>query len=81
MIVPKMLQRANQYVAIEALVAGKREDQKRSCAKSSRGLPTGPLRRRMERTETTIPRLLTIPSTLLEPKSCSKSGRNASFGT
>ncbi|RWV82379.1 hypothetical protein BHE74_00046234 [Ensete ventricosum] len=59
--VPKMLQRANQYIATEALVAGKREDQKRPHVDSSRGPPPGPSRRRMERTEPTIPRLPNTP--------------------
>ncbi|RRT49743.1 hypothetical protein B296_00052176 [Ensete ventricosum] len=34
---PEMLQRANQYVTTEALVAEKRRDQKRSWVESSRG--------------------------------------------
>ncbi|RZS25245.1 hypothetical protein BHM03_00058431 [Ensete ventricosum] len=40
-IVPKILQRANQYVTTKALVAEKREDQKRPRAESSRGPPPG----------------------------------------
>ncbi|RWW49805.1 hypothetical protein BHE74_00043980 [Ensete ventricosum] len=58
-----MLQRANQYIAVEALVGGKREDQKRSYANSSQGPPSGPLRRRMEKAEPAIPRLPNTPLT------------------
>ncbi|RWV78502.1 hypothetical protein GW17_00060532 [Ensete ventricosum] len=58
-----MLQRANQYIAVEALVGGKREDQKRSYANSSRGPPSGPLRRRMEKAEPAILRLPNTPLT------------------
>ncbi|RRT78133.1 hypothetical protein B296_00012018 [Ensete ventricosum] len=59
--VPKMLQRVNQYVAAEILVAEKREDQKRPWAEPSRGPPFGVPRRRMERGEQTIPRSPNIP--------------------
>ncbi|RWV99156.1 hypothetical protein GW17_00037952 [Ensete ventricosum] len=59
--VPEMLQRDNQYITVEALVASKREDQKRPYVDSSRGPPPGPSRRRMERTEPTIPRPLNTP--------------------
>ncbi|RZS06680.1 hypothetical protein BHM03_00037382 [Ensete ventricosum] len=48
-IVPKILQRANEYIAAKILVAEKREDQKCPRAKPSRGPPLGLLRRRMER--------------------------------
>ncbi|RWW83354.1 hypothetical protein BHE74_00008129 [Ensete ventricosum] len=53
--VPKMLQRANQYVNAEALVAGKREDQKRPRVKLSRVPPPGSSRRRMARPELATP--------------------------
>ncbi|RZR80976.1 hypothetical protein BHM03_00007114 [Ensete ventricosum] len=47
MTMPEMLQRANQYVIAEALVAEKCKDQKRPRAKSSRGPPPGLSRKRM----------------------------------
>ncbi|RWW64465.1 hypothetical protein BHE74_00028294 [Ensete ventricosum] len=53
--VPEMLQRANQYVAAEALVAEKREDMKHPQTEPSQGPPTGLLRRRTKRVEKTIP--------------------------
>ncbi|RRT69640.1 hypothetical protein B296_00036609 [Ensete ventricosum] len=49
-----MLQRANQYVAAEALVAEKREDMKHPQTEPSQGPPTGLLRRRTKRVEQTI---------------------------
>ncbi|RWV95306.1 hypothetical protein GW17_00042078 [Ensete ventricosum] len=60
-IVPEMLQRANQYVVVEALVAKKREDQKWPWAESSRGPPPGLSRKRTERTKQAIPRLPNTP--------------------
>ncbi|RRT43255.1 hypothetical protein B296_00052024, partial [Ensete ventricosum] len=56
-IVPEMLQRANQYVIAEALVAEKREDQKCPQAESSRGSPPTPSRKRIERAGQTISRI------------------------
>ncbi|RZR79586.1 hypothetical protein BHM03_00005320 [Ensete ventricosum] len=50
-----MLQRANQYVAVETLVAEKREDQKRPQGEPSRGPPFGPSRRRMEKVNRPCP--------------------------
>ncbi|RWW09365.1 hypothetical protein GW17_00027147 [Ensete ventricosum] len=49
--VPKMLQRANQIIAVEAMVAEKHKDQKWPWAKSSRGPPLGLPRKRTERAE------------------------------
>ncbi|RRT79618.1 hypothetical protein B296_00004394 [Ensete ventricosum] len=60
-IVSKMLQRANQYVIIEALVAEKRKDQKCLRAKSSRGPPPGLQRKRTTRAEKAVPQLPNIP--------------------
>ncbi|RRT55435.1 hypothetical protein B296_00027046 [Ensete ventricosum] len=59
--VPEMLQRANQYVASEGLMAEKREDQKRPGAESSRGPPPALSRKRTERTEQVVPRLPNTP--------------------
>ncbi|RZS06733.1 hypothetical protein BHM03_00037445 [Ensete ventricosum] len=56
-----MLQRANQYMATEALMARKWEDKKWPRTESSRGPPPGPLRRSMERPEPAIPRPPPIP--------------------
>ncbi|RWV82303.1 hypothetical protein BHE74_00042822 [Ensete ventricosum] len=56
-----MLQRANQYITAEMLMAEKHEDQKRSQAESSRGPPSGPPRRRTVRTEQAALRLLNKP--------------------
>ncbi|RWV98064.1 hypothetical protein GW17_00039117 [Ensete ventricosum] len=60
-IVSKMLQRANQYVVAEALVAEKRKDQKCLRAKSSRGPPPGLPRKRTARAEQAVPQLPNIP--------------------
>ncbi|RWW82077.1 hypothetical protein BHE74_00009475 [Ensete ventricosum] len=46
----------NEYVAVETLVAEKREDQKPPRVEPSRGPPSGLPRRRMERGEQTVPR-------------------------
>ncbi|RRT70025.1 hypothetical protein B296_00028430 [Ensete ventricosum] len=61
MTIPEMLQRVNQYIAAEILVAEKREDQKRPRAKPSRGRPPRLPRRRTERGEQTIPWPPNIP--------------------
>ncbi|RWV78335.1 hypothetical protein GW17_00060712 [Ensete ventricosum] len=50
-----MLQRANQYVIAEALVAEKCKDQKHPQAESSQGRPPALSRKRIERTEQAIP--------------------------
>ncbi|RWW00009.1 hypothetical protein GW17_00037048, partial [Ensete ventricosum] len=50
----EMLQRANQYVATEILVAEKREDQKCPRAEPSWGSPPGLLRKRTKRAEQTV---------------------------
>ncbi|RRT80369.1 hypothetical protein B296_00012235 [Ensete ventricosum] len=60
-IVPKILQRANQYVVAKTLVVEKREDQKCTRADLSRGPPPGLLRRRMERGKQTVPWPPNIP--------------------
>ncbi|RRT57080.1 hypothetical protein B296_00027580 [Ensete ventricosum] len=59
-IVPEMLQRANQYVATETLVAEKREDHKKSRGDKPQGQPSG-TSRRMDRPELPAPRPLPIP--------------------
>ncbi|RWV81930.1 hypothetical protein BHE74_00033068 [Ensete ventricosum] len=61
MTVPEILQRANQYVVVEALVAEKHEDQKWSRAESSRGPPLRLQRKRIKRTKQVFPRLPNIP--------------------
>ncbi|RRT38414.1 hypothetical protein B296_00033522 [Ensete ventricosum] len=61
MTIPYMLQRANQYIATETLVAEKREGQKHPQAEPSRGPPLGLPRRRKERGEQTIPRPPNVP--------------------
>ncbi|RWV94492.1 hypothetical protein GW17_00042967 [Ensete ventricosum] len=51
-IVPKMLQRANQHIVAEALVAGRhKESHKRSRSEQSRGQSLRPPRRRYDRPE------------------------------
>ncbi|RZS08469.1 hypothetical protein BHM03_00039452 [Ensete ventricosum] len=55
-----MLQRANQYVAVKTLVAGKREDHKKSRGDKPQGQPSGTPRRR-DRLELPAPRPLPIP--------------------
>ncbi|RWW69657.1 hypothetical protein BHE74_00022730 [Ensete ventricosum] len=57
----EMLQRANQYVTTEALVAEKREDQRHPWAEHSRDLPLGLPRKRTERAPQAVPRLPNIP--------------------
>ncbi|RRT62925.1 hypothetical protein B296_00025410 [Ensete ventricosum] len=54
--IPEMLQRANQYVTAETLVAEKREDQKRPRGEPSRGPPLGLSRRRVGRGEQNVSR-------------------------
>ncbi|RRT62087.1 hypothetical protein B296_00029716 [Ensete ventricosum] len=55
-----MLQWANQYVAVETLVAGKREDHKKSRGDKPQGQPSGTPRRR-DKLELPSPRPLPIP--------------------
>ncbi|RRT69106.1 hypothetical protein B296_00026525 [Ensete ventricosum] len=55
-----MLQKANQYITVEALVEEKREDQKRLRAESSQGPPPGLPRKRTERAEQAVPQLSNI---------------------
>ncbi|RWW56416.1 hypothetical protein BHE74_00036865 [Ensete ventricosum] len=57
---PEMLQRASQYVAVETLVAGKREDHKKSRGDKPQEQPSGTPRRR-DRPELPAPRPLPIP--------------------
>ncbi|RWW70125.1 hypothetical protein BHE74_00022201, partial [Ensete ventricosum] len=49
MTLPKMLQRAHQYMAAETLIAGKRDETKRSRGEQSRGHPAPPPKRREDR--------------------------------
>ncbi|RWW40257.1 hypothetical protein BHE74_00054348 [Ensete ventricosum] len=58
--VPEMLQRANQYVAAETLVARKREDHKKSRGDKPQGQPFETPKRR-DRLELPSPRPLPIP--------------------
>ncbi|RRT31232.1 hypothetical protein B296_00057810 [Ensete ventricosum] len=44
-----MLQRAHQYVATEALIAGKRDEMKRPRGEQSRGHPAPPPKKREDR--------------------------------
>ncbi|RWW47137.1 hypothetical protein BHE74_00046897, partial [Ensete ventricosum] len=46
---PEMLQRAHQYVAAEALIAGKRDETKRPRGEQSRGHPAPPPKKREDR--------------------------------
>ncbi|RZR84311.1 hypothetical protein BHM03_00011101, partial [Ensete ventricosum] len=55
-----MLQRASQYVAVESLVAGKREDHKKPRGDKPQGQPFGTPRRR-DRPKLPAPRPLPIP--------------------
>ncbi|RRT70521.1 hypothetical protein B296_00021485 [Ensete ventricosum] len=59
-MVPELLQRASQYVAVETLVARKREDHKKSQGDKPQGQPYGTPRRR-DRPELPAPRPLPIP--------------------
>ncbi|RZR92715.1 hypothetical protein BHM03_00021070 [Ensete ventricosum] len=52
----EMLQWANQYIAAEALVVKKQDDQKRPLIEQSRGQPSVLLRRRIERPELPLSR-------------------------
>ncbi|RRT61893.1 hypothetical protein B296_00016248 [Ensete ventricosum] len=45
--VPKMMQRANHFIAAKTLIAKKREEQKRPRVEQPRGPASGPSRRRM----------------------------------
>ncbi|RWW62292.1 hypothetical protein BHE74_00030598 [Ensete ventricosum] len=56
-----MLQRANQYVDVETLVAEKHEDQKHPWDEPSRGPPLGLPRKRTEKAEQIVPRPSNIP--------------------
>ncbi|RRT53496.1 hypothetical protein B296_00035602 [Ensete ventricosum] len=62
--IPEMLQRANHYVVVETLIAEKCEDQKMPRTEASRGPPSGPPRRRMERTEQATLKLPNTPLNL-----------------
>ncbi|RWW61771.1 hypothetical protein BHE74_00031147 [Ensete ventricosum] len=63
-----MLQCANQYMTVEVLVAGKREDHKRPCVEKSRGQPLKTIRRCPDRPEPPYPRppLPPLKSTQIE---------------
>ncbi|RRT84284.1 hypothetical protein B296_00000156 [Ensete ventricosum] len=58
--VPEMLQRASQYVVVESLVVGKREDHKKSRGDKPQGQPSRTPRRR-DKLELPTPRPLPIP--------------------
>ncbi|RWW62499.1 hypothetical protein BHE74_00030369 [Ensete ventricosum] len=55
-IVPKMLQRANQYITVATLVAEKRKDHKRPCMEQSRGQALGSPKRKLDRPELSLSR-------------------------
>ncbi|RZS17412.1 hypothetical protein BHM03_00049543 [Ensete ventricosum] len=76
--VPEMLQRDNQYVTVETLVAEKREDQKCPRGEPSRGPPFGLSRRRMEKGEQIVTRPPKFRSTPLERRSSSRSEKRDS---
>ncbi|RWW64696.1 hypothetical protein BHE74_00028050 [Ensete ventricosum] len=59
--VQEILQRADQYITVETLVAEKREDHKHPRGEPSRGPPFGLSRRRVERGEQTMPRPPNVP--------------------
>ncbi|RRT84625.1 hypothetical protein B296_00004692 [Ensete ventricosum] len=50
-MVPEMLQRAHQYIVVETLVASKRDESKRLRAEQPRGHPSGPPKRRKDRSD------------------------------
>ncbi|RRT32020.1 hypothetical protein B296_00048605 [Ensete ventricosum] len=51
MTLPEMLKRAHQYMAAETLIAGKRDETKRSRGEQSRGHLTPPPKRRVDRSK------------------------------
>ncbi|RWW16857.1 hypothetical protein GW17_00019237 [Ensete ventricosum] len=65
--VPEMLQRASQYVAVESLVAEKREDHKKPRGDKPQGQPSGtPRRRDRPKLPTLRPLLIPLNSTRTE---------------
>ncbi|RWW41563.1 hypothetical protein BHE74_00052948 [Ensete ventricosum] len=56
-----MLQRAHQYIAVETLVADKQDESKRPRAEQPRGHPSGPLKRRDDRSDMLSSRPPPIP--------------------
>ncbi|XP_065012825.1 uncharacterized protein LOC135641395 [Musa acuminata AAA Group] len=60
----EMLQRANQFIATEAWIAGKREEHKRARPESARGQPSAALRRRMDRPDPPVLRTVRIGAAL-----------------
>ncbi|RWV84966.1 hypothetical protein GW17_00053283 [Ensete ventricosum] len=75
---PEMLQRAHQYMAVETLIAGKRDETKRSRGEQSRGHLAPPPKRREDRSGLLPARPPRSPSIRPEQRSSSKYGKRGS---